>query len=158
MKWKATHILKLPGKAPGRVMLNSGSIYTKAEWEEHAIGLVFVRDTVYQTYDDGDGVVDTIEIRGATCKSIEDVEAGASITPLTASVERLTDIEVRHQGKPRKLVVRLLPGNVIELRPIGCRERRVVGLAEIWSYAAKAQARKLVRERKAARAARKKGS
>lgn len=54
-------------------------------------------------------------------------------TPLRRAVARRT--EVPHRG--RRLVVTLLPGDLIELRPERCRRGEVVSLAGVYDFAVK---------------------
>ena len=70
------------------------------------------------------------------------------MTDLRKPVSRVTDTSVRFRGQLRRLVVTLLPGDVIELRPQGCRQRYVLPLDHVYSLAVKAAARALVEERK----------
>ncbi len=52
-------------------------------------------------------------------------------TELTKQVSRVTLLP--HRG--RKIVVTLLPGDLIELRAKGCRTREVISIAGVFDYA-----------------------
>lgn len=145
MKWHATHIFKERGAPPRRVMLaSSGELFTRDGWENSAPLTVFQGPDggVYALVDVWDGNRKAIE--GASLTPIENVTPGGSLTELRAKVTRLTtQTTVRVGGKMRRLVVTLLPGDVIELRPLGCRDAqaRRLSLADEWSRGAKVKAR-----------------
>ncbi len=139
MKWKATHILKVPNLAPRRVMFSSGEYYTRAAWEDaNPVGY------------DPDGPL----WGEASVTPIGATEAGASITPLRTPVARLTSITIRRGGKSRTLIVTLLPGDLLEMREVGCprSSARTLPLMDCWSRAGKLAALKLTAERKRNRA------
>lgn len=74
------------------------------------------------------------------------------MTPLSREVSRVCPATyVRFRGRLRKLVVTLLPGDVLELRPAGCRQRYLIPLGHCYSIAVKMAAAALVAERKAKR-------
>ena len=77
-------------------------------------------------------------------------------TPLDKPVSRLSYATRRCSGKMRRLVVTLLPGDVIELREQGTQHRLILSVDAAYSLAAKYEARRLIEERKAKRKARQK--
>lgn len=151
MQWKATHIIKIQGEAPRRVMLNSGGFYTKAEWNAAADQArvmldAFAEPTFTNPQNEPNGYADI------AVAPLSAATTGASITPLRKEVARLaTNATVRSGGKQRLVVITLLPGDVIELRPLGCRERRTLTIDHAWTHAGKLKARAAVAARKAAR-------
>jgi hypothetical protein len=52
------------------------------------------------------------------------------MTPSTRPVTRLSSAWVRDRGM--RAVVVTIAGSVIELRPKGCRQTEVVGVASLW--------------------------
>jgi hypothetical protein len=75
-------------------------------------------------------------------------------TPLDKPVSRLAHTTRRCSGKLRRLVITLLPGDVIELREQGTQHRLIVSIDAVYSLASKYEALRLIAERKAKRKAR----
>jgi hypothetical protein len=157
VRWEATHILKLAGTAPLKVMVSHSSLeaFTKKQWDNAEPALYALQqgtNLAFRMDKYGDITGESV----GTFTQLGAREPGSSITALRSPVERLTDVTVRRGGKQRQLVVRLLPGGVLELREAGCRKRRLLPFSEAWHVAGKLEAQKLIRERKAARAAKRK--
>jgi hypothetical protein len=64
-------------------------------------------------------------------------------------------MEIRDRSKRRSLMVTLLPGDVIELRPKGTRQRLIVDLETVWHVANKLEAARIKEEKAKARKAKK---
>lgn len=155
MKWTATHMLKVSGRAPRRVMLNSGEFYTKEQWDTQVGSWAPTTiNGVVNEYDGGGfpmgngGTISIIKPRG---------EGAGGATPIRSEVTRITvDARVRRGGKARRLIVSLAPGDVLVMREEGTRKKnaRMLPLLEAWAIAGKLAAQRLKAERKAKRKAR----
>jgi hypothetical protein len=73
------------------------------------------------------------------------------MTPLRKPVYRETQTRVRDCSKRRLLVAGLLPGDILELRLKGTRQRFVLTVEEAYYHAARLKALKLRQERAARR-------
>jgi hypothetical protein len=76
-------------------------------------------------------------------------------TVLNKAVTRETRMEIRDRSKRRSLMVTLLPGDVVELRPKGTRARVMVDIETVWQLAMKLEAARVRDERAKARKAKK---
>jgi hypothetical protein len=70
------------------------------------------------------------------------------MTPLKKAVHRLTEAEIRDGSAKRKIVVGLLPGDLIEIRLQGMRRRLTVSIEAVYHLAARQQAEADRREKK----------
>lgn len=75
-------------------------------------------------------------------------------TVLNKAVTRETRMEIRDRSKRRSLMVTLLPGDVVELRPKGTRKRVIVDIETVWHIALKLEAARAREERAKVRKAR----
>jgi hypothetical protein len=75
------------------------------------------------------------------------------VTKLNKPVYRVTYDLVRDRGKSRALVAGLLPGDMIEVRMQGTQQRASVPIVDVWYYAMRKKAQQTLRERTAARKA-----
>lgn len=74
------------------------------------------------------------------------------MTPLTKPVCRETQTTVRDRSKRRILIASLEPGDVIGLRPKGCRKTFYLSVESAYFYAAKLEGERIRRERKGKKA------
>lgn len=75
------------------------------------------------------------------------------MTPLRKPVFRETDTAVRDKSKRRVLVVGLVPGDVIRIRPKGTHQEYDITVEQAYRYAAKLKGDALRREKAAAKKA-----
>jgi hypothetical protein len=73
-------------------------------------------------------------------------------TKLHKPVHRETEATIRDGSKQRTVIVSLLPGDVLSLRPKGTQRAELIAVSTVWMYAlrlrvAAQQAEKLVRRR-----------
>lgn len=127
--WIPTHVMKRGKTAPIRLMLNSGCFFSKKEWEQCLEPSITVWDDMSTRDSNGDLVNVKVLLSNGF----------GSTTPLNRPVKRATRTEMSFRGKRRRLIVTLLPGDLIELRPEGCRERRQLPLSDVWNRAGRLQ-------------------
>lgn len=70
-------------------------------------------------------------------------------TELNKPVFRQTQTTVRDKSKRRLLIAGLLPGDVIELRPKGCRKAYHLTVEQAYHYAGRLEGERQRREKKA---------
>lgn len=154
MQWTATHMLKAPGAAPRRVMLNSGEFHTKQEWDDQTTATWAESQYADKAVRVSNAPGPEVEVIYASVKRLGLPSAGSSITPLHKEVSRISvSTRVRVGGKMKRIVTTLGPGDVLSMRLEGQRATNAVpmDLLAIWSYGQSLQAKRLVAERKAAR-------
>lgn len=78
-------------------------------------------------------------------------------TKLRRPVHRESVATIRDGSKIRPVVVSLLPGDVISLRPKGTRRPEFLAVTTAWHYAVTLRVRKEQAERAAARKAKRRG-
>ncbi len=78
-------------------------------------------------------------------------------TLLKKPVTRETRMTIRDRSERRSLMVTLLPGDVIEIRPKGTRARFSVDIETVFELAMKLEARRLAAEKAKTKAAKRPG-
>lgn len=75
-------------------------------------------------------------------------------TKLHKPVHRETEATVRDGSKARPIIVSLLPGDVISLRPKGTQRAELIAAATVWMYALRLRVAAQQAEKRAKRAGR----